>query len=74
MAGAILLVAVSPVWSEDQSLAPDALVRKVSAGVLDAIASTSSGDREGREKALAVAKQKILPHIDFERMTRLEGV
>ena len=39
--------------------------------MLDAIASTPSGDREGREKALAVAKQKILPHIDFERMTRL---
>ena len=68
MAAAILLVAVSPAWSEDQSLAPDVLVRPVVTDVLAAIASTPSG---GREKALALAKQKILPHIDFERMTRL---
>ena len=68
MAAAILLVAVSPAWSEDQSLAPDVLVRQVVTDVLAAIASTPSG---GREKALALAKQKILPHIDFERMTRL---
>ena len=68
MAAAILLVAVSPAWSEDQSLAPDVLVRQVVTDVLAAIAGTPSG---GREKALALAKQKILPHIDFERMTRL---
>ena len=68
MAAAILLVAVSPAWSKDQSLAPDVLVRQVVTDVLAAIAGTPSG---GREKALALAKQKILPHIDFERMTRL---
>jgi phospholipid transport system substrate-binding protein len=71
MAAAILLVAVLPAWSEDQSLAPDVLVRQVVNDVLAAIAGTPSGDREARDKALAIAKQKILPHIDFERMTRL---
>ena len=71
MAAAILIVTAFSAWSEGQSLAPDALVRKVFTDVLAAIRNTSSGDREGREKALAFAKQKILPHIDFERMTRL---
>jgi phospholipid transport system substrate-binding protein len=70
-AAAILIVTASPAWSEGQSLAPDALVRKVVTDVLAAIRNVPAGDREGREKALAFAKQKILPHIDFERMTRL---
>ncbi|MBI3530799.1 MAG: ABC transporter substrate-binding protein [Betaproteobacteria bacterium] len=71
MAAAILIVTAFPVSSEDQSLAPDVLVRNVVTDVLAAIRNTPSGDRESREKALAFAKQKILPHIDFERMTRL---
>lgn len=68
MAAAILIMAALPAWSEGQSLAPDVRVRKVIADVLAAIRNTPSG---GREKTLAFAKQKILPHIDFERMTRL---
>jgi phospholipid transport system substrate-binding protein len=71
MAAAILIMTALPAWSEGQSLAPDVLVRKVVSDMLAAIRNTPSGDREGREKALALAKQKILPHIDFERMTRL---
>jgi phospholipid transport system substrate-binding protein len=71
MAAAILIVTALPAWSEDPSLAPDVLARKVLTDVLTAIRGTPSRDREGREKALAFAKQKILPHIDFERMTRL---
>lgn len=71
MAAAILIATAFPAWSEDPSLAPDVLVRTVVTDVLAAIKNTPSGDREGREKALAFAKQKILPHIDFERMTRL---
>jgi len=71
MAAAILIVAALPAWSADQSLAPDVLVRTVVSDVLAAIRNIPSGDREAREKALAFAKQKILPHIDFERMTRL---
>jgi len=71
MAAAILIVTAFPARSEDPSLAPDELVRKVLADVLAAIRSTRPGDREGREQALAFAKQKVLPHMDFERMTRL---
>ena len=71
MAAAILLAMACSSWSDDQSLAPDVLVRTVVTDVLAAIKNTPSGDREGRKKALAFAKQRILPHIDFERMTRL---
>jgi len=65
---AIVLLSAFPAWPEDQSVAPDVLVRSVFADVFAAIQGTPS---DGREKALAFAKQKILPHIDFERMTRL---
>jgi len=69
---AVTLIATTlPVWSEDPSLAPDVLVRQVLADVLTAIKNAPSSDREGREKSLALAKQRILPYVDFERMTRL---
>jgi phospholipid transport system substrate-binding protein len=68
---AILLVMALPASAEGQSPAPDVLVRTVMSDVLAAIGKVPSGNPEGREKALAFAKQKILPHIDFERMTRL---
>ncbi len=68
---AILIVSALPAWPQGQGPAPDELVRSVVSDVLAAIKNTPRGDPEGREKALAFAKQKILPHIDFERMTRL---
>ena len=71
MAVAILAVTTFPAWCDADNLAPDTLVRKVFADVLAAIRNTPPGDREGRDRALAFAKEKILPHIDFERMTRL---
>ena len=70
-AAAILILTALPAWSEGQAIAPDQLVRTVISDVLAALRNIPSGDRAGREKALVFAKQKILPHIDFERMTRL---
>ncbi|HEX7955075.1 MAG TPA: ABC transporter substrate-binding protein [Burkholderiales bacterium] len=67
---ALLIAACAPAWAEGENLPPDVLVRQVFADVLAAI-QNNAGDRAGREKALAIAKQKILPHVDFERMTRL---
>ncbi len=67
---ALLIAACGPAWAEDKNLAPDVLVRQVFADVVAAL-KNNVGDRAGREKALAIAKQKILPHVDFERMTRL---
>ena len=71
VAVAILIATSLPARPAEQSPPPDVLVRSVVSDVLAAIRNIPSGDREGRERALVLAKQKILPHIDFERMTRL---
>ena len=71
MAVVLILATSFASWAEDRNLAPDVLVRTVVGDVLSAVARIPPGDREGRDKALAIAKQSILPHVDFERMTRL---
>jgi phospholipid transport system substrate-binding protein len=71
VAAAMLIASASHAWPRDPGLEPDAMVRSVVSDVLAILKSTPTGDRESREKALALAKEKILPHIDFERMTRL---
>ena len=54
-----------------QTLAPDELVRKVTAEVLDAIQSDQQLQAGDRKKALALAEQKILPLVDFREATQL---
>jgi phospholipid transport system substrate-binding protein len=54
-----------------QELAPDELVRKVTADVLDSIRSDKQLQAGDRKKALALAEQKILPHVDFHEATLL---
>ena len=54
-----------------QALAPDELVRKVTADVLDAIKSDQQLQAGDRKKALALAEQKILPLVDFQEATQL---
>ena len=54
-----------------QDVAPDALVSKVTADVLDAIKSDKQLQAGDRKKALALAEQKILPHVDFREAARL---
>ena len=54
-----------------QDLAPDELVRKVTADVLESIKSDKQLAAGDRKKALALAEQKILPHVDFREAARL---
>jgi phospholipid transport system substrate-binding protein len=54
-----------------QELAPDELVRKVTADVLDAIQSDKQLQAGDRKKALALAEAKILPHVDFREATQI---
>jgi phospholipid transport system substrate-binding protein len=54
-----------------QELAPDELVRKVTSDVLDSIKSDKQLQAGDRKKALALAEQKILPHVDFKEAARL---
>ena len=65
-----LVLACSAGIHAAETLRPDQLVDKVLAEVLAAIRDAQAQGKS-RETALAVAKARILPHIDFELMTRL---
>jgi len=54
-----------------QELGPDELVKKVTADVLDSIKSDKQLQAGDRKKALALAEQKILPHVDFQQAAQL---
>jgi phospholipid transport system substrate-binding protein len=54
-----------------QELAPDELVRKVTEDVLAAIKSDKDLQAGDRNKALALAEEKILPHVDFREATQI---
>jgi phospholipid transport system substrate-binding protein len=54
-----------------QELAPDDLVKKVTSDVLASIKADKQLQAGDRKKALALAEQKILPHVDFREATLL---
>ena len=54
-----------------QELKPDELVRKVTEDVLAAVKSDKQLAAGDRQKALKLAEDKVLPHIDFEQAVRL---
>lgn len=54
-----------------QELSPEALVRKVTEDVLESIKGDKALQAGDRRKALALAEQKVLPHVDFREATRL---
>lgn len=66
-----LLFAFAFVSAFAQELKPEELVRKVTDDVLAAVKSDKQLQAGDREKALALAEQKVLPHIDFAAATRL---
>ena len=66
-----LLSSMIAVSASAQNLAPDELVRKVTADVLDSIKADKQLQAGDRKKALALAEEKILPHVDFREATLL---
>src|SRR5688572_2771281 len=54
-----------------QELGPEALVKKMTAEVMEAIKTDKQLAAGDRQKALKLAEEKILPHVDFEEATRL---
>lgn len=54
-----------------QELGPEELVRKVTGDVLDSIQSDQQLQGGDRKKMLALAEQKVLPHVDFEEAAKL---
>lgn len=54
-----------------QELGPEELVRRVTQEVLDAIKSDTVLAAGDRQKMLALAEEKVLPHVDFAEAARL---
>jgi phospholipid transport system substrate-binding protein len=54
-----------------QEAGPEELVKKVTADVMAAIKSDKQLAAGDRQRALKLAEEKILPHVDFEEATRL---
>ena len=52
-------------------MGPEELVKKVTAEVLDSIKSDKQLASGDKSRALKLAEEKVLPHIDFEEATRL---
>ena len=67
--GFLAALAILPALA--QPLAPEALVRKMTDDVLEAVRADKALQAGDRQKALALAEQKILPHVDFREAARL---
>lgn len=68
---ALWLAAAIPAAAIAADLAPDELVRKVTAEVMDAVGRDRASRPADRTAAIAIAEEKILPHVDFAEATRL---
>lgn len=51
--------------------APDAMVKRISQEVLDAVKNNKDLQTGDRKKVLELVETKILPYVDFQRMTSL---
>jgi phospholipid transport system substrate-binding protein len=73
------LVSVPPVLAQSASAsaavpaheAPDALVKRISQDVLDTAKADKDIQTGNQKRVLELVEQKILPHVDFQRMTSL---
>jgi phospholipid transport system substrate-binding protein len=54
-----------------QELGPEELVKKVTQEVMEAIKGDKQLAAGDRQRAIKLAEEKILPHVDFEEATRL---
>jgi phospholipid transport system substrate-binding protein len=68
---ALLVSLLISVPAAAQQLGPDELVKKVTTDVLDTIHADKQLQAGDRRKALALAEQKVLPHIDFREAMSL---
>jgi phospholipid transport system substrate-binding protein len=66
----LVLLALLPAIAFAQD-APDALVKRIADEVLAVIKADKDVASGNQQKVVALAEQKVLPHFDFVRMTRL---
>jgi phospholipid transport system substrate-binding protein len=66
---ALSLFLAFPVAGQD--LGPEELVKKITHEVMEAIKGDKQLAAGDRQRAIKLAEEKILPHVDFEEATRL---
>ena len=66
----LVLLAFVPALALAQET-PDALVKRIADEVLGVIKADKDVAAGNQQKVVALAEQKVLPHFDFTRMTRL---
>ncbi len=66
-----LLLVTAPVVARAEMVAPDELIKTTVHEVLEVINQDKRATEENHKKLLAFIDAKVLPHFDFERMTRL---
>jgi phospholipid transport system substrate-binding protein len=62
-------IAFGAAAAQAQTKAPDALIKEVSTDVLDAVKADKSIQAGDVSKILALVDQKVMPHVNFQRMT-----
>jgi phospholipid transport system substrate-binding protein len=67
-AGAFMLSAVGA-RAQAPAQAPDALIKQVSTEVLEAVKADKSIKAGDLQKIIALVDQKVMPYVDFQRMT-----
>ena len=63
----LLGLSAAPLWAADE--APDVMVLRLSTEVLDTIRSDKSLQNGELAKVVALVDRKIMPNVDFQRMT-----
>ncbi len=71
LAFSLAAVLAAPLPAAAQPAGPDELVRRITTEVLEAVKTDPQLAAGDRKKALALAEQKILPHVDFREATQL---
>jgi phospholipid transport system substrate-binding protein len=68
---AIACLAVATSATANPAEAPDALVKRISAEVIETAKSDKDIQAGNQKKVMDLVESKILPYVDFERMTAL---
>ncbi len=66
-----LLAGFAPLSTAADAAAPDVLVRDVTNEVLEIVRADAALRAGDRQRVVALAEEKVLPHFDFRRMTML---